>query len=574
MKLKGIGASSGIAVAKIFELKEIKLKILDSKVANKDKTILKVKAAIKEAVNQIKEIKDKAKQTLSNEEVAIFDAHINLAQDPLLIDTILQKINDDAKNELVATNEAIDFFANMFATMDDEYMQERASDVKDVGKRILNILSGVKNRDLSTINEEVIIVANDLTPSETATLNKKYVKGFLTNIGGKTSHAAIMARSLEIPAVLGLKDITEKINANDVVAIDGDTGEVLINPSKIEEKEIKKKAKAFKANKLENLKFKGKKSLSKDGIQVEIVANIGSPKDVANVIENDAEGVGLFRSEFLYMDSKNWPNEEEQFKSYKEVLEGMNDKKVIVRTLDIGGDKKLSYYKFPKEMNPFLGYRAIRFCLDQKKVFKTQLRALLRASVYGKLSIMFPMIATIKEFLDAKAILNQCKKELIKANQKVASDIEIGMMVEIPAAAIIADQFAKYVDFFSIGTNDLMQYTMAADRMSQKVSYLYQPLNPAILNMINMTIKGAHKNGKWVGMCGEMAGDVNAIPILLGLGLDEFSMSSTSILEARKLISKINKNEAHEIANKALTLESEKDVQKLVHKFLSKSTIS
>ena len=567
MKLKGIGASNGISVAKVFELVEAHIDINDNKIKDVDAESKKVDAAIADAVKQIEAIKAKAMKNLGAEEAAVFDAHIQVASDPSMSEEIKNMIKNDSVNALFAAKTVTDNFAAMFEGMDDEYMRERAADIKDVAKKIINSLAGVKSTDVSSINEEVIVVAYDLTPSETALLDKRYVKGFLTDIGGRTSHAAIMARSLEIPAVLGLKTITKKVKTGDIIAMDGESGEVLVNPSAADLKAFKGKAELLEQEKKENLKFKGKASQTQDGHHVELASNIGSPKDVEGALENDAEGVGLFRSEFLYMDAQDWPTEEEQYKAYAEVLKGMKGKRVVVRTLDIGGDKTLTYYKFPEEMNPFLGYRAIRLCLDQVDVFKTQLRALLRASVHGKLAIMFPMIATVEEFLQAKSIVEEVKAELKKAGKKVSDEIELGMMVEIPAAAALSRQFAKHADFFSIGTNDLMQYTMAADRMSEKVSYLYQPLNPSILHMINMTIEGAHAEGKWVGMCGEMAGDRNAIPLLVGMGLDEFSMSATSILGARRQIAGIDMIKAKALVAEALESQTEKDVKKLVDEF-------
>ena len=403
-------------------------------------------------------------------------------------------------------------------------MKERAADIKDVCQKIIFNLLGIEKEDLTSINEEVIIVGVDLTPSETSQLNKKFVKGFATDIGGRTSHSAIMARSLEIPAVLGIGNITESVKSGDILAINGQTGEVYINPSKEVISKLEKAAKAEEELKKLLETFKNKPSVSKDGHKIEIAGNIGSPQDVPGVVNANGDAVGLFRSEFLYMDSNDWPSEEEQYQAYKVVLENMKGKKVIIRTLDIGGDKTLKYFTFPTEMNPFLGYRAIRFCLDRKDVFKTQLRALIRASEFGKLGIMFPMIATIDEFKNARAFYDEVYKEVKKEYPNISSKIEVGMMVEIPAAAVNCENFCKYADFVSIGTNDLIQYTMAADRMSEKVSYLYQRLDPSILRLVKMTIDGAHKNGKWAGMCGEMAGDLQAIPILLGLGLDEFSM--------------------------------------------------
>lgn len=418
------------------------------------------------------------------------------------------------------------------------------------------------------INESVIIVGEDLTPSDTAQLNKEFVKGFATNIGGRTSHSAIMSRSLEIPAVVGTKDITDRVNHGDSLIIDGLSGDVIINPTDDEVQAYEQKQKNFLAEKEELAKLVNDESVSKDGVHVELAANIGTPNDLEGVKNNGAEGIGLYRTEFLYMGRDNMPSEEEQFEAYSKVLKEMDGKRVVVRTLDIGGDKELSYLNLPKEMNPFLGYRAIRLCLDQTDIFRTQLRALLRASEFGKLNIMFPMIATIKEFRDAKAILLEEKEKLVSEGVNVADDIEIGIMVEIPSTAALADIFAKEVDFFSIGTNDLIQYTMAADRMSERVSYLYQPYNPAILRLVKQVIEASHKEGKWTGMCGEMAGDNTAIPLLLGLGLDEFSMSATSILKARKQIKQLDQKEMQELANKAINCATEEEVVELVNQIL------
>ncbi len=568
MKMTGIGASTGISISKVFELEEIEIEIKNTK-AKAEEEITKLQNAIKDTVAQVEKIKQTALKSLGEEEAAVFDAHIQVATDPAMTDEIKALINAEQVNAIFATSQITNNYITMFETMEDAYMKERAADIKDVAKRIIHSLAGVKATDISAIDEEVIIVAEDLTPSDTAQLNKKFVKGFVTNIGGRTSHAAIMARSLEIPAVLGLGDITSKIKQGDTIAINGDTGEVLINPSDAEIKQMHEAAKLLEQEAAEAAKFKGKASVTKDGHSVKVASNIGNPSDVVGAVENDAEAVGLFRSEFLYMDAKAWPTEDEQFESYKKVLEGMNGKQVVVRTLDIGGDKTLSYYKFPEEMNPFLGYRAIRLCLDQQDIFVTQLRALIRSSAHGTLAVMFPMIATIEEYLQAKEIFETTYKALVKEGIKVAprSEIELGMMVEVPAAAALAEQFAKHADFFSIGTNDLMQYTMAADRMSEKVAYLYQPLNPSILTLINMTIKGAHAQGKWVGMCGEMAGDKNAIPLLVGMGLDEFSMSATSVLKARRQIAGVDKAAAEKLVEKALASDTQTDVQKLVTAF-------
>lgn len=455
-------------------------------------------------------------------------------------------------------------FVSMFESMDNEYMKERAADIRDVTKRVTGHLLGVEIPNPSLISEEVIIVSGDLTPSDTAQLNRRFVKGFTTDIGGRTSHSAIMARSLEIPAVVGTKAVTKEIQNGVTVIVDGINGDVIIDPSQDVISQYEQKHQKFLEQKAEWAKLVNEPTVTNDGHHVELAANIGTPDDVKGVLENGGEAVGLYRTEFLYMGRDQLPTEEEQFDAYKTVLERMGGKSVVVRTLDIGGDKELPYLELPKEMNPFLGYRAIRLCLDEQEIFRTQLRALLRASTYGNLKIMFPMIATVNEFRQAKAVLLEEKEKLQAEGHQVSDDIEVGMMVEIPATAVIADQFAKEVDFFSIGTNDLIQYTMAADRMNEQVSYLYQPYNPAILRLITLVIEAAHKEGKWVGMCGEMAGDEIAIPILLGLGLDEFSMSATSILPARTQISKLSKKETESFKEQILSMSTTEEVVQFV----------
>lgn len=564
--IRGIGASKGIAIAKVFELKHYDVKIELKNIINIDEEIKKIDESIIFAVKQIEKIKEIASKNLDKEHAMVFDAHIQVATDPMIKEEVIQTIKDKKCNAEYAMNEIANKYISMFESMDDAYMKERAADIKDVSQRIIFNLLGIVKEDLTSINEEVIIVGVDLTPSETSQLNRQFVKGFATDIGGRTSHSAIMARSLEIPAVLGLKNITELVKTGDTLAIDGDKGEVYINPSKEKIEELKKIA-IENSKKEELLKtFINKETLTKDKKHLEIAANIGSPKDVDSVLNVNADAVGLFRSEFLYMDSLEWPNEEEQFKAYKEVLQRMQNKKVVIRTLDIGGDKTLKYFSFPEEMNPFLGWRAIRLCLDKKDIFETQLRALIRASEFGKLAIMFPMIATVDEFLNAKKFYEKVYFDVKKEYPNISNDIEVGMMVEIPSAAVHAEVFCKYADFVSIGTNDLMQYSMAADRMNEKISYLYQPLNPSILRLIKMTIEGAHKQGKWAGMCGEMAGDMDAIPLLVGLGLDEFSMSASSILEAKELISRIDTTVAKEIANMAINADNEEQVREIIRK--------
>lgn len=443
-------------------------------------------------------------------------------------------------------------------------MKERAADIRDVSKRVLAYLLGLDFSSPSHQEEDIILVAEDLTPSDTAQLDRRYVKGFVTDIGGRTSHSAIMARSLEIPAVVGTKSITQEINASVTLIVDGMKGVVIIDPSEEEIEGYQKKKIEYESQMAELSKLVGAATLTKDGHHVELAANIGSPQDVKGVLENGAEGIGLFRSEFLYMGRDDFPNEEEQFLAYKQVVEQMGQKPVVIRTLDIGGDKQLSYLELPNELNPFLGFRAIRLCLEQQEVFKTQLRALLRASAFGNLKIMFPMIATLEEFRQAKEILLEEKRALLTSGVAVSDQLEVGIMIEIPSAALIADQFAKEVDFFSIGTNDLIQYTMAADRMNERVAYLYQPYHPAILRLIERVIQAAHAEGKWVGMCGEMAGDQTAIPILLGLGLDEFSMSASSILPARNQILHLSKEEIGQQTDTILSMSSSREVESFV----------
>lgn len=567
MKLKGIGASRGIAIAKVFELKHYEINIEKKHISDIEAEIKKLDNAINLAVEQIKKIKEVASKNLDAEHAAVFDAHIQVATDPSMKEEFQQMIQTEKVIAEFSVDQISKKYIDMFASMDDEYMKERAADINDVCQKIIFNLLGIVKEDLTTINEEVIIVGVDLTPSETSQLNKKYIKGFATDIGGRTSHSAIMARSLEIPAVLGLGNITNEVKTGDILAINGNTGDVYINPSNEIIKKLKEEIKKEEELKKILETFKNKPSISKDGHKIEIAGNIGSPQDTIGVLNANGDAIGLFRSEFLYMDSNDWPSEEEQFNGYKKVLEDMKGKKVIIRTLDIGGDKTLKYFTFPEEMNPFLGYRAIRFCLDRKDVFKTQLRALIRASEFGKLGIMFPMIATVDEFKNARKFFDEVYKEVKKEYPNVSDNIEVGMMVEIPAAAVNAENFCKYADFVSIGTNDLIQYTMAADRMSEKVTYLYQPLNPSILRLIKLTIDGAHKQGKWAGMCGEMAGDLQAIPILLGLGLDEFSMSATSILPAKELISRINFKDAQEIAQKCLQADNEEEVLSIIEKY-------
>ncbi|CAM3130851.1 MAG: phosphoenolpyruvate--protein phosphotransferase [Pseudolactococcus laudensis] len=555
-KLTGIAASSGVAVAKAYLLVQPDLSFETVTVENTDNEEARLDAALEASTGELNVIREKAVESLGNEAAAVFDAHLMVLADPEMIGQIKETIRAKKINAETALKEVTDMFIAIFEGMEDNpYMQERAADIKDVTKRVLANLLGKKLPSPATIDQEVIVVAHDLTPSDTAQLDKKFVKAFITNIGGRTSHSAIMARTLEIPAVLGTNNITTLVTDGQLLAVNGITGDVIIDPTETEQAEFIAAGKAYADQKAEWALLKDAETMTADGKHFELAANIGTPKDVVGVNENGGEAVGLYRTEFLYMDSQDFPTEDEQYEAYKAVLEGMNGKPVVVRTMDIGGDKELPYFDLPKEMNPFLGYRALRISLSEggDAMFRTQLRALLRSSVHGKLRIMFPMVALVTEFRAAKKLFDEEKANLLAEGVAVADDIQVGIMIEIPAAAMLADQFAKEVDFFSIGTNDLIQYTMAADRMNEQVSYLYQPYNPSILRLINNVIKAAHAEGKWAGMCGEMAGDQTAVPLLVGMGLDEFSMSATSILQTRSLMKRLDTAKMQELANKALT---------------------
>ncbi|WP_342047554.1 phosphoenolpyruvate--protein phosphotransferase [Bacillus sp. OTU530] len=562
--INGIAASEGIAIAKAFRLEHAELTVEKSSIASIEKEVLRFDEAVAKSKSELETIKEYARQELGDDKAEIFAAHLLVLNDPELLGPIKEKMKTEQVNAEYALHEIATMFVSMFESMDNEYMRERASDIRDVTNRVLSHLLGVTISNPSMISEEVVIIAEDLTPSDTAQLNRKFVKGFTTDIGGRTSHSAIMARSMEIPAVVGTKTVTGDIENGVLVIVDGLDGKVIVNPSAEVVKTYEEKKAAYEAQKAEWAKLVNEQTVSVDGYHVELAANIGTPEDVNGVLENGGEGVGLYRTEFLYMGRDCLPTEEEQFEAYKTVLERMKGKPVVVRTLDIGGDKELPYLELPKEMNPFLGFRAIRLCLEMQDMFRTQLRALLRASTYGNLKIMFPMIATLGEFRQAKAILLEEKEKLQVEGTKVSDNIEVGMMVEIPSSAVSADLFAKEVDFFSIGTNDLIQYTLAADRMNERVSYLYQPYNPAILRLVRMVIQAAHKEGKWVGMCGEMAGDDIAIPILLGLGLDEFSMSATSILKARSQIRNLSKEDIEKHMDAILSMSTAEEVVSFV----------
>lgn len=553
--IKGIAASDGIGIAKAYLLIDPDLSFEKKTIDDPAAEYERVEKAFSASIADLATIKQNAKDRLSDEELEVFDAHIAILSDP----EMKSQIKDEIESQHVSAEEAMTDvttnFANVLAAMtDNKYMQERAADVKDVAKRALSHLLGKQLPDIASISEPVVIIAKEITPSDTSQMDAKFVKGLATDLGGRTSHAAIMARTLRIPAVVGAEDVTSTIKNGDMVIVDGLHGDIIVDPSQAQIDEYQAKADSFEKERAEWAKLVDAPSVSKDGQHFEIAANIGTPDDVADAVKQGADGVGLFRSEFLYMSSDHLPTEDEQFEAYKKAVVGMQGKPVVVRTLDIGGDKPLNYLPLPEEMNPFLGYRAIRICLHRPDIFKTQLRALIRASEFGPVEIMFPMIATLAELRQAKAIYKECKDELQKDHPGLGDNVKIGMMIEVPLAALYADQLAKEVDFFSIGTNDLIQYCFAADRGNDAVSYLYQPLNPAFLRLIKHVIDSAHANNTKAAMCGEMAGDQLAMPLLLGMGLDEYSMSASSILRTRSMMKDLDTKECAKWASDAINL--------------------
>lgn len=563
-KLSGIAASNGIAIAKAFRLENPELIVEKTAISDTDAELNRFESAINQSKSELEIIKEHTAKQMNDEEAAIFSAHLLVLSDPELLGPITEKINSEHVNAEFALQETSNMFIGLFESMDNDYMKERAADIRDVTKRVLAHLLGVSIQSPSMITDEVIIIAEDLTPSDTVQLNPKFVKGFITDIGGRTSHSAILARTLEIPAVVGAQTVMSSIQNDMIVIVDGLDGDIIVNPDAVTIARYEEKKANYDLQKADWARLKNEATVTSDGQHVELGANIGTPKDVVGVLEHGGEAIGLYRTEFLYMGRNQFPTEEEQVEAYASVLKQMVGKPTVVRTLDIGGDKELSYLQLPKELNPFLGLRAIRLCLEMEDMFRTQLRALLRASIHGNLKIMFPMIATIEEFRQAKTLFLEEKAKLEEENIEVSNTIEVGIMVEIPSTAVMADVFAKEVDFFSIGTNDLIQYTMAADRMNERVSYLYQPFNPAILRLVKNVIDASHKEGKWTGMCGEMAGDEIAIPILLGLGLDEFSMSASSILKARSQISNLSKVEMESHVDAILSLSTSDEVESYV----------
>lgn len=554
---EGIIAAPGIAIARALIYEKADVKVSADHYEDSDAEIKKFKQALDKSQSQLEEIRLKTVSELGKEEAAIFEAHEMILQDPEFVESVRAEIADNKVGAAYAVQIVTDRLVILFEQMNDPYFSARAADVKDVGNRVRNNILGIVRADLSKLKEDVIIIADDLAPSDTALMDKRKVRGFATNIGSRTSHTAIMARSLEIPAVLGLSDIDQKVNTGEMIILDGLNGRVTVNPDRYQIKEAEEDQRKYQAHLKELERIKDLEAITLDGHQVELVGNIGEPADIQGVLKNGGTGIGLYRTEFLYMNSDTMPGEDKQMAAYRSVLEAFPDGPVIIRTMDIGGDKKLPYLPLDDELNPFLGLRAIRLCFKEIKLLKTQLRAILRASVYGNAYIMFPMISNVDEVRQAKKILTACMAELDALQIAYRKDVKVGVMIEIPSAAITADIIAKEVDFFSIGTNDLCQYTIAVDRMNQAVSYLYDPFNPAILRLVKQVIQASENQpGLFTGMCGEMAGDPLATLLLLGLGLHEFSMSALSIPQVKKIIRNVRYQDAKKIAAEALTLET------------------
>ena len=567
MMIKGKGISKGIGFGNVVVIKNQEIKIQETTVENTEDELERFKKALQEITTETAEIVNNSSGT----EKEIMTAYLMIMQDPSLITETEDLIKNSKYSAEYATEVGLNSVIQIFENMNDEYMAGRARDIVDIKNRLIAKLLKEERVDLSNLKPNTIIVAKELTTSDTAKLNFKNVSGIITEIGGTNSHTSIMARTHSLPAITKVENATEILKNNDYIAIDGESGEIYINPTEEEKNKLLEIQKTISEEKNELEKYKNMESKTKDGYKVELVSNIGTPKDVELVIENTSEGIGLLRSEFLYMDSESMPTEEQQFNAYKEVAEKMEGKTVIIRTLDVGGDKEIKYLNMEKEANPFLGYRAIRLCLDNVDLFKTQLRALLRASAFGNIAIMFPMISSIEELKKAKEIVEECKKELDEKNIAYKKDIKTGIMIEIPSAAIIADKLAKECDFFSIGTNDLIQYTVAVERGNEKISKLYTKYHPAVIKLVKSAIDGAHKAGIFCGMCGEAASDKLLIPLLIGLGLDEFSMNSNKILQSRKTISKLNKKECEELASQILEMASATEVEEKLKEFIEKS---
>ncbi|RQW62472.1 phosphoenolpyruvate-protein phosphotransferase PtsI [Vibrio viridaestus] len=572
--ISGILASPGIAIGKALLLQEDEIVLNTGSISESqiETEVERFYNARNKSKDQLEVIKQKALETFGEEKEAIFEGHIMLLEDEELEEEIITLIKDDKLFADNAIHTVIEEQAAALESLDDEYLKERATDIRDIGSRFVKNALGINVVNLSSINEEVILVAYDLTPSETAQINLDFVLGFVTDIGGRTSHTSIMARSLELPAIVGTNDITKQVKNGDTLIVDAINNKIIINPSEAELAEAEKVRNDVLEEKAELAKLKDLHAETTDGHTVELCGNIGTVKDCDGVIRNGGEGVGLYRTEFLFMDRSSLPTEQEQYEAYKEVAEAMGDQAVIIRTMDIGGDKDLPYMDLPKEMNPFLGWRAVRISLDRREILRDQLRGILRASAHGTLRIMFPMIISVEEIRELKAAIEQYKEELRSEGLAFDENIEIGVMVETPAAAAIAHHLAKEVAFFSIGTNDLTQYTLAVDRGNEMISHLYNPLSPAVLSVIKQVIDASHAEGKWTGMCGELAGDDRATLLLLGMGLDEFSMSGISIPKVKKIIRNSNFAEVKAMAEHALSLPTADEIQECVDKFIAEKS--
>ncbi|HDR1344532.1 TPA: phosphoenolpyruvate-protein phosphotransferase PtsI [Pasteurella multocida] len=574
--ISGIPASPGIVFGKALVLKEEKIVLDMQKISESqiDSEIARFYQGRNAAVEQLSAIRDRAAKTLGEEKAAIFEGHLMILEDEELEEEIIDYLRTNKVNAGVAASKIIDQQVTMLSEIDDEYLRERAGDIRDIGNRLIKNILGMHIVDLGDINEEAILVAYDLTPSETAQLNLDKVLGFITDIGGRTSHTSIMARSLELPAIVGTNHVTSQVNTGDYLILDAVNNVVYVNPSQDEIMRLKGLQQKLLEEKAELAKLKDLPALTLDGHRVDVVANIGTIRDVDGADRNGAEGVGLYRTEFLFMDREQLPTEEEQFVAYKDVVEAMNGRLVILRTMDIGGDKELPYLNLPKEMNPFLGWRAIRIALDRREILHAQLRAVLRASAFGKLAVMFPMIISVEEIRELKSVIETLKQELRNEGKAFDESIQIGVMVETPSAAVNAKFLAKEVDFFSIGTNDLTQYTLAVDRGNELISHLYNPMSPSVLSLIKQVIDASHAEGKWTGMCGELAGDEKAAVLLLGMGLDEFSMSAISVPRIKKLIRNVNYEDTKALAMKALQQPTAVEIEQLVEDFLAEKALN
>lgn len=574
--ISGIPASPGIVFGKALVLKEEKIIIDNQKISDDqiETEIARFYEGRTAALEQLSSIRDRALKSLGEDKAAIFEGHLMILEDEELEEEIIDYIRSHKANAAAAAGKIIDQQVQMLSEIDDEYLKERAGDIRDIGNRLLKNILGMHIVDLGDINEEAILVAYDLTPSETAQLNLDKVLGFITDIGGRTSHTSIMARSLELPAIVGTNNVTEKVNSGDYLILDAVNNAVYVNPTQDQIDALKAQQAQLAEEKAELAKLKDLPALTLDGHRVDVVANIGTIRDCEGADRNGAEGVGLYRTEFLFMDRDSLPSEEEQFQAYKEVVEAMNGRIVVLRTMDIGGDKELPYLDLPKEMNPFLGWRAIRIAMDRREILHAQLRAVLRASAFGNLAVMFPMIISVEEIRELKAVIAKLKQELRDEGKAFDENIQIGVMVETPSAAVNAKFLAKEVDFFSIGTNDLTQYTLAVDRGNEMISHLYNPMSPSVLGLIKQVIDASHAEGKWTGMCGELAGDERATLLLLGMGLDEFSMSAISVPRIKKLIRNVNFADAKALANKAMQVPTAAEIEQLVNEFLKEKALN